>query len=102
MAMRLDQHPDKDAVHLFTYDAWLHQSDPPRRAFLEALIADLTEHDRIKAADWAPKLSELNGRLESTVTTTSRSLSEAGKWIFLSLGLGSVEIHRELMTAAAR
>lgn len=87
MARHLDQHPDKDSVHFFTYDAWLHQSDPPRRAFLEALIADLTEHGLIKAADWAPKLSELNGRLESTVTTTSRRLSEAGKWIFLSLGL---------------
>ena len=28
-------------IHVFTYDAWLHQNDPPRRAFLEELIADL-------------------------------------------------------------
>lgn len=28
------------SMHFFTYDAWLHQSDAPRRAFLEDLMAD--------------------------------------------------------------
>jgi len=31
-------------VYCFSYDAWLHQSDPPRRSFLETLIKFLMDH----------------------------------------------------------
>ncbi|MBN8485594.1 MAG: AAA family ATPase [Sphingomonadales bacterium] len=74
-------------THLFTYDAWLHQNDPPRRAFLEALIGDLTMHSLVKRAEWDPRLADLTGRSEETKTTTTRQLSTTGKWIFLSLAL---------------
>jgi energy-coupling factor transporter ATP-binding protein EcfA2 len=74
-------------AHVFTYDAWLHQNDPPRRAFLEALIGDLTTQSLVKKSDWEPRLADLSGRSEETKTTTTRQLSTTGKWIFLSLGL---------------
>jgi energy-coupling factor transporter ATP-binding protein EcfA2 len=74
-------------THLFTYDAWLHQNDPPRRAFLEALIGDLTMHSLVKPAEWEPRLADLTGRSEETKTTTTRQLSTTGKWIFASLAL---------------
>jgi len=32
---------DNENIHLFTFDAWAHQSDPLRRAFLEELISSL-------------------------------------------------------------
>src|ERR1700754_2416300 len=31
--------------YVFTYDAWLHQNDPPKRAFLEGFIHFLIEKD---------------------------------------------------------
>jgi hypothetical protein len=87
IANKIDPEPGKKAAHLFTYDAWLHQNDPPRRAFLEALIGDLTAQKLIKEKDWQPRLADLSGRSEETVTQTSRQLSTTGKWIFLSLAL---------------
>lgn len=74
-------------THVFTYDAWLHQNDPPRRAFLEALIGDLAAGSLLKEADWDPRLADLTGRSEETRTTTTRQLSTTGKWIFASLAL---------------
>ncbi len=75
------------ATHVFTYDAWLHQNDPPRRAFLEALIGNLTAQNFAKQDDWEQRLADLTGRSELTVTETTRRLSETGTWIFLSLAL---------------
>lgn len=79
--------PGPTKTHLFTYDAWLHQNDPPRRAFLEALIGDLTAHSLVKRVEWDPRLADLSGRSEETKTTTTRQLSTTGKWIFASLAL---------------
>src|SRR4029453_3928358 len=87
IAKCLEAKPGKVAIHLFTYDAWLHQTDPPRRAFLEALISNLTSQALINEDDWKPRLADLSGRSEETVTETSRHLSQTGKWIFLSLAL---------------
>lgn len=87
IAKKLDTGPGEETAHLFTYDAWLHQNDPPRRAFLEALIGDFTSQKLVKEDDWKPRLADLSGRSEETVTQTSRQLSTTGKWIFLSLAL---------------
>jgi hypothetical protein len=76
-----------NAIHVFNYDAWLHQNDPPRRAFLEERIANLTTATLIAPDEWEPRLAELSGRSEETVTDTTRFLSPTGKWIFASLGL---------------
>lgn len=69
----------------FTYDAWLHQSDPPRRAFLEALIHFLREeqvgHDDV----WKDKLDRLNGRVEENFVTKTPILTTSGAMVILSL-----------------
>lgn len=83
-------------IHFFTYDAWLHQNDPPRRSFLEALIGDLAAASIIKPAEWDPRLAQLSGKAEVTTTKTTRQFSETGRAIFLSLafvpfGLGLLE-----------
>lgn len=77
---------DRKRLHVFTYDAWLHQNDQPRRAFIEELIEDLAASEVIVSADWETRRNELAGRAEAVETTTTRSFTETGKWIFLALG----------------
>lgn len=89
-AIRGDLEPraGEGPLHVFSYDAWLHQNDPPRRAFLEELIADLeTIPGLIERGYWNDRLAELSGRSEKTETDTTRQLSPTGKWLFASLGL---------------
>ena len=69
-------------TRFFIYDAWLHQSDPPRRSFLETLVAFL---DLTRDQKWQERLDELNGQIDDSNTTTTPSLTAAGKWILLSL-----------------
>ncbi|WP_082657454.1 P-loop NTPase fold protein [Sphingopyxis sp. A083] len=88
--LRADLEPraGEGPLHVFSYDAWLHQNDPPRRAFLEELIADLdTIPGLIERRYWNDRLAELSGRSEKTETDTTRHLSPTGKWLFASLGL---------------
>jgi hypothetical protein len=89
----------REDIHFFNYDAWLYQNDPPRRAFLEALIEDLVQNTLSDKFHWQHRLADLSGRSEETVTETSRSLSSTGKWLIGSLGLvpiGTVFLGRAL------
>ncbi len=70
---------------LFTYDAWLHQSDPPRRAFLERFLAFLQSHSLATEDNWKDAMNVLNRRVEETETTTTPTLTIAGYLILLSL-----------------
>jgi hypothetical protein len=70
---------------LFTYDAWLHQSDPPRRAFLERFLAFLQSHSLATDEKWKEAMDVLNRRVEETETTTTPTLTIAGYLILLSL-----------------
>ena len=70
---------------LFTYDAWLHQSDPPRRAFLERFLAFLQSHSLATEEKWKEAMDVLNRRVEETETTTTPTLTVAGYLILLSL-----------------
>lgn len=83
-------HPE-DGVHqshcVFTYDAWLHQSDPPRRAFLESLVTFLDANDLADEKIWREDLDRLNGKIEDTITTNTPALTPAGRAIFISLFL---------------
>jgi len=72
---------------VFTYDAWLHQSDPPRRSFLETLIHFLDENKLAFAEEWSEKLDIINRRIEDTITTTVPRLTFPGTLIVLSLFL---------------
>lgn len=64
---------------LVTFDAWSHQGDPLRRAFLETHLKALCRKGWINRADWDTRAAQLAGRYkESTVTTTPR-LTRAGQ-----------------------
>lgn len=71
----------------FSYDAWLHQSDPPRRSFLETLIHFLVQKDLTKIEKWQDRLGQLNRQIEDTETTSTPTLTTSGKLIVLSLFL---------------
>ncbi|WP_445143375.1 P-loop NTPase fold protein [Dyella sp. Tek66A03] len=71
---------------VFTYDAWLHQSDPPRRSFLENLLHFLSTKDHAdEDKDWAEELDRLNRRIEENTTTSVPRLRWPGTLMVLSL-----------------
>jgi hypothetical protein len=70
---------------MFTYDAWLHQSDPPRRAFLEGLIHFLIDGKLVDKDAWQLELDRLNGRIEDTLVTTTPVFTAYGALVLLSL-----------------
>lgn len=61
--------------HLYIHDAWGHQEDLQRRAFLEELTEDLYTKNILDGGKWRKKLSDLLARKEETVTTTVPRLS---------------------------
>lgn len=73
--------------HLFTYDAWIHQSDPPRRAFLEQLIAFLSKHGFGDKQLWKEELDQLQRRKDETDTTTTPVLTTVGRLLLVPLFL---------------
>lgn len=84
----LDKHlnTSKSTTSLvFTYDAWLHQSDPPRRSFLETLLQFLIDKGMTKEENWSEKLDVLNRRVEDNVTITTPRLKWPGTLMVSSL-----------------
>ncbi|MDI6449128.1 KAP family P-loop NTPase fold protein [Anaerobaca lacustris] len=65
----------KDTHHVFWYDAWGHQEDVQRRAFLEELTEDLCENQIIDSSKWKAKLKDLLSRKRETQTKTTPQLS---------------------------
>lgn len=74
-----------EPYRVFTYDAWLHQSDPPRRSFLERLLAFLVAHEELQEADWKEPFDKINRRVEDSTTTTTPHLTVPGRLLLLSL-----------------
>lgn len=70
---------------LFTYDAWLHQSDPPRRAFLERFLTFLQARSLATEEKWQEAMDLLNRRVEESETRTTPTLTTAGYLILFSL-----------------
>ena len=59
--------------HVFVYDAWGHQEDLQRRAFLEELTDSLCASKTINPPKWNEKLKDLLAtRRETTIRTTPR------------------------------
>ena len=50
--VELLEEPKNSEFKVFPYDAWLHQSDPLRRSFLESLILALVRADAIAPRKW--------------------------------------------------
>lgn len=76
---------DSPKFHVFPYDAWLHQSDPPKRAFLDRFVDFLERCDLARRDQWKTILDRLNRRVEDTSTTTTPYLTFAGRVLLLSL-----------------
>jgi len=64
--------------YFFKYDAWLLQSDPPKRAFLETLIQFLIDQKITKRERWDISLKELHRQIEDTETTNTPQISIFG------------------------
>ncbi|WP_164857123.1 P-loop NTPase fold protein [Sphingomonas crocodyli] len=73
--------------HVFCYDAWLHQSDPPRRSFLETLIAFLIANNLTTEKRWKADLDILNRQVEYTETRSTPTLTIAGRIFLFSFAL---------------
>jgi hypothetical protein len=65
--------------HFFTYDAWGHQNDYPRRSILEDLTAFVTkgEDPILNSDDWRIRLDNLLAKKKKTTTKTVPSLNYA-------------------------
>ncbi len=61
--------------HLFIYDAWGHQEDLQRRAFLEELTENLCDQGLLGGHIWDKKLKDLLSKKQETVTKTIPQLS---------------------------
>ena len=70
---------------VFTYDAWLHQNDPPRRSFLDNLVASLDADGLIDNERWQTELKFLSGVLEKEDKVETPVLTNDAKFLFLSL-----------------
>lgn len=84
--------------YVFTYDAWQHQNDPPRRAFLDTLVQFLVTQELTKDEVWREKLDRLNRKIDDTTVTSTPLLTPSGLWIVLSLI--AVPLGQSLVTKA--
>jgi hypothetical protein len=75
--------PGKHKV--FTYDAWLHQDDHPRRTFLENLIFSLRDPDLVDRDKWETRLKYLSGQLRKTDKVETPVFTRDAKFLFLTL-----------------
>jgi hypothetical protein len=76
-------------IRCFVYDTWLRQSEPPRRAFLEGLIAFLAQPDQAAELDDEIEIefAELLGHRESVDTETTFELTGPGKVMVILIAL---------------
>jgi len=73
-------------IHVHTHDAWAHEGDPLRRAFLESLISGLLSRGWLAPrAVWVAKLKGLSLRIRDVKRTSTPSLTPFGKLLSLAL-----------------
>lgn len=78
---------DLSDIQIFTFDAWEHQGEPIRRAFLESLFNFLTEKELIEPAKWQADIDLLSGRLGVTENIETPELTQPARQILWSLTL---------------
>lgn len=78
--------------HFFTYDAWGHQNDLPRRAILEELTSEITSGDLpiLESQDWKNRLDNLLAKKRRTSTKIVPRLNFALITIALMVALTPV------------
>lgn len=72
------------AFKVFPYDAWLHQSDPLRRSFLDSLILRLVREGALSPR-WIRRIKKFSSSVEDTRTIETPELTDDARWIGLSL-----------------
>lgn len=82
----------KRKYHFFTYDAWGHQNDLPRRTILEELTSDLTSGEMaiFPTKEWKERLKNLLAKQKETTTKTVPRLNFAMITIALMVALTPV------------
>lgn len=92
--------------HFFTYDAWGHQNDYPRRSILEELTAFVTkgEDSILNSDDWRIRLDNLLAKKKKTTTKIVPSLNYALVVLALMVALTPVinSIAGKIPTEAGR
>jgi energy-coupling factor transporter ATP-binding protein EcfA2 len=83
--LAISEQSSDQKTYFFSYDTWLHQSDPARRAFLESLIYFLIEKELTTIDVWKDRIDQLNRRIEDTETTSTPTLTFSGRIILVSL-----------------
>lgn len=66
-------------VAFITFDAWAHESDPLRRAFLERLTKRLVDKKWLEADKWEGRLKELSGQRKKSRITRKHQLTSFGR-----------------------
>jgi len=66
-------------THVVVFDAWAHQGDPLRRAFLDTLISKLEGVEWLKKPVADAFRKKLSGRIRNTDTTSTPKLSWEGR-----------------------
>lgn len=75
---------------LFLYDAWIHQSDPPRRSFLEEIIRFFDAEKPGLKERWKDDVDRLNRRLEETDTVSSPVISKIGLLFIITILVATI------------
>lgn len=77
--LREQNYEAKHRYHFFTYDAWGHQNDLPRRTILEELTSDLAggENAILPTKEWKERLKSLLAKQRETTTKTVPRLNFA-------------------------
>jgi len=88
---------NSENAHIFVYDAWSHQGDPLRRAFLDDLIQSLKAKELLTEEEVAKTTDQVWNRTETTTTTAEPVLRRHAKLFLLTVflvpfGLGLFEI----------
>jgi energy-coupling factor transporter ATP-binding protein EcfA2 len=87
-------------TYVFKYDAWSHQSEVPKRSFIEALLADLIPDDSSALPRWSDAVDRIAGRVEITDTTEEAVASVGMIALFISFFLSSLGMTILLRTNA--
>jgi hypothetical protein len=79
---------EKQTVHetgIFVFDAWEHQGDPLRRAFIEEYVSFLENNEWIKGGEFDGEIDKISKRQEVIETTTEPIVSKQGGFFALLL-----------------
>ena len=84
LSLLKDEFGKSEKHEVWVFDAWAHEGDPLRRAFLESLISFLSKKKWIDNIRWTKRIKELSGRLKRSTQQTTPRLSRIGMLLGVS------------------